>query len=116
MQTEAPLNWHNTIEIDNFEAKTTINTNLPLTEEQYVERQEFKMNFFFLSNMPSNKNVTGLKPETILGLDLFQISKFNQLGFSKYQSIHPLEIQNLPFSGKSAFHLKWNKPSFPSKK
>lgn len=55
----------------------------------------------------------GLKPETILGLDLFQCSKFNRLGFCKYQSIQPFEMQNLPFSGKSVFHLKWNRPSFP---
>ena len=62
--------------------------------------------FFSLSNTLSNKNVTGPKPEPILGLDLFQYSKFNQLGFCKYQSILPFEMQNLPFSRKSAFHLK----------
>lgn len=59
-----------------------INTNSPITEEQYVERQELKMNvFFFLSNTLSDKNVTGLNPKTILELDLFQCSKFSQLGF-----------------------------------
>lgn len=73
-----------------------------------LENQELEMNGFFfppLSNTLSNKNVIGPKPEPILGLDLFQYSKFNQLGFCKYQSILPFEMQ-LPFSRKSAFHLK----------
>lgn len=89
MQTEAPLNRLNTIKLDplrrsdGFEANATIDTRLP-NIEQSVKRQELKMNVFFLFNTLSNKNVTGLNPKTILGLDLFQSSKFNQLAFCKY--------------------------------
>lgn len=67
---------------DDFAATTTIKTNSPITEEEYMEKQGLKMYvFLLLSNILSNTNVIGPKPKIILGLDLFQCSKFNQLGF-----------------------------------
>lgn len=67
---------------DDSEAIATMNTNSPIIEEQYVEKRGFKMNvFLFLSNILSNTNVIGPKPKIILGLDLFQCSKFNQMEF-----------------------------------
>lgn len=49
----------------------------------------------------------GLEPENILIVGFFQHPKFNQMEcFLKHHPIQTLEVKNLSFNGKFAFHQK----------
>lgn len=49
----------------------------------------------------------GLEPENILIVGFFRHPKFNQMEcFLKHHPIQTLEVKNLSFNGKFAFHQK----------
>lgn len=114
---EAKYNWNRSLKGSNgFEANTTINTNSPITEEQYMKRQELKMNDFFFFPIPYQIKMLQAQIQRLFLNWIFS----SALNLTSWDSVSTnlfnlLKCRICFLMGNLHFTLTWNRLSFPLK-